>query len=195
MRKWDKKLIIEKSYPLAISAVVTLIIVGASSGAVLKDDMATAVNAVLVVVSIFLGFIGVLIGLIFAQSDNDILSEVFDSEHLLGLLKKYFMSVYKTGFLLLILSICIFFRNTIDEIIKNKFGTILVKFEMLKIEKIMIYLWILFLIWFFLSTYRLVRIVVELIFQKSTKKNEDKEETKDYTDLQNRHKNDKLNNN
>ena len=52
MKKEDKKLVAEKNYPLVGSVVLTLIIVGMSFGIELKDDILTAVNAVLVVVSI-----------------------------------------------------------------------------------------------------------------------------------------------
>ena len=47
MKKEDKKLIAEKNYPLVGSVVLTLIIVGMSFGIELKDDILTAVNAVL----------------------------------------------------------------------------------------------------------------------------------------------------
>lgn len=56
------------------------------------------------------------------------------------------------------------------------------------IESYMIYIWIFFLVYFTLATYRLIKIVVELIFQKNTKKNIDGREKEDYSDLENKYK-------
>lgn len=184
MKKGDKKLIAEKNYPLVGSVVLTLIIVGMSFGIELKDDILTAVNAVLIVVSILLGFIGVLVGLIFAQSDNEILSVVFISKHLINLLKKYFVSVYRTGFIVLGLSIGMFFKETVNQVILDKIGDYIVY-----IDKAYVYFWILFLIWFLLATYRLVKIVVDLIFQKKKEPEKTQPEIKDYTSLENKYMN------
>ena len=187
MKKEDKKLVAEKNYPLVGSVVLTLIIVGMSFVIELKDDILTAVNAVLVVVSILLGFIGVLVGLIFAQSDNEILSVVFISEHLINLLKKYFVSVYRTGFVVLGLSIGMFFKETVNQIILDKVGMIFKECHIVYIDKVFVYLWILFLIWFLLATYRLVKIVVDLIFQKKKEPEKLQPDVKDYTSLENKY--------
>lgn len=178
-----KRILREKCYPLLVSIVFTLIFIWITSGITIKDDISVAVNAVLVVVSILIGFVGVLVGLIFSQSDNDILSVVFDNENLLGLLKKYFMAVYRSGFLLLTISISILFADTIKEIVVTKF-----EMTNIFIESYMIYIWIFFLVYFTLATYRLIKIVVELIFQKNTKKNIDGREKEDYSDLENKYK-------
>nr|DAL66343.1 MAG TPA_asm: hypothetical protein [Caudoviricetes sp.] len=44
------------------------------------------------------------------------------------------------------------------------------------------------MVYFTLATYRLIKIVVELIFDKNTKKNIDGKEKEDYSDLENKYK-------
>ena len=73
--------------------------------------------------------------------------------------------------------------DTIKEIVVTKF-----EMTNIFIESYMIYIWIFFLVYFTLATYRLIKIVVELIFQKNTKKNIDGREKEDYSDLENKYK-------
>ena len=94
MKKEDRnnriKLIMEKYYPLFFSSIFTVFCIIQSSTFTLRDDIMAAVNAVLVAASILIGFVGVLVGLIFTQSENEILREVFGDKNLLNLLKNYF---------------------------------------------------------------------------------------------------------
>lgn len=186
MKKEDRnnriKLIMEKYCPLFFSSIFTVFCIIQSSTFTLRDDIMAAVNAVLVAASILIGFVGVLVGLIFTQSENEILREVFGDKNLLNLLKKYFMSVYKSGFLLLIACIGIFFQKSLYEIISIK-----ILGENLTIDVVVKYFWIFILLYFALSTYRLIKIVVELIFHQPGIKEDKEDKNEDYSELEDRH--------
>ena len=80
---------------------------------------------------------------------------------------------------LLIACIGIFFQKSLYEIISIK-----ILGENLTIDVVVKYFWIFILLYFALSTYRLIKIVVELIFHQPGIK-EDKNE--DYSELEDRH--------
>lgn len=176
MNKFFKRL--EDYMPIMLSVLATVFF--AISSIRILDNTDGVMNAIISLTSILLGFIGVIITLLFGLSQSMILSIVFDERYnYQKRLKRFFVVSCCTGFMLLILSILMLFKNTVKSIstvwiwyiLKNSF--------------------VFFFVYFLTSSFRLIYIVIELVFLACTqydKPNDVHEENIDYTELRDKYK-------
>lgn len=158
LKKDDISLIIEKGYPSVISSfiVITYVLVNPK---LIADDLDNILNAIISFTSILLGFIGVLITLIFSLTSLSIIGNIFKRESLRELMHLYFRRCIQSGFILIICTIVLFFRNTIGHIELLNFH--IINFKFIDIVKVM---WVFLTPYFSLASYRIISIVLKAAF-------------------------------
>ncbi len=112
-----KKLItgrkIEKSYPqlfAVVFATLSIILIIKLNRDIINDDILDKViDAIINFTSILIGFVGVLIGILFSIRDEKVVERLFKSSAKEDL-KKYFISAFFSGILLIIISIVMYLR-------------------------------------------------------------------------------------
>jgi hypothetical protein len=157
-KKIDLSLIFEKYYPYVFALIMSII----SSVCLLfkvklVDDISSILNAIISFASIIIGFLGALLALIFSLNNNPIVKYIFDSKHYKKLMKQYFKISINSGFITILTTILLFFRNTIRSIVylNLNFDFIL---GALKVS------WVFFVVLFSLSSYRLIYIILKISF-------------------------------
>lgn len=104
--------------------------------------------------SIVTGFLAALLGILVSIRDSDIVKEIFETKAK-GELKYYFYESFSLGFVVVITSGLMYVLIHYDnELTNNAF-----------------YFWILIVIWFFLSTYRIVNILLSIFFNSNNSRN------------------------
>ncbi len=167
---------IEEWSPLFFSALVTFLFV--INPIIILDDIDNALNAIISLTSILLGFTGVLVTLMFGMLETRVMKTIFDeSFSFKKRLKRYFSLNCCSGFILLFLSVLLFFRETLKNICIN------IVWAFTK------YAFVFFLLYFIFSSFRIIYITIQLLFlpmNADTDNNEADQE--DYTDLRERYK-------
>ncbi len=175
-KKMDLSLAVEKGYPFVISMIVGVIYLILNPN--IKDDIDTILNSVINVVSILIGFLSALLALLLSLNTNIIVKEIFERNHYKKLMRKYFQVSISSGFILIALTIMLFLRRTISEW----------NLSFIKIIKV---LWVFMTIFFFTSAFRVIFIVMKIVFFddilcRNTKENLTNKEQVRYDDLKNR---------
>lgn len=144
----------------------------------IKDDPDIILNTVINVVSILIGFLSAILALLLSLSTKLTVQEIFRRNHYKRLMKKYFVNSITAGFILIALTIMLLLRNTISEWNIN-------------IIKGIEILWIDMTMFFFTSAFRVISIVMKIVFFDDGLHNIEEttmtsEEQKDYEDLKNK---------
>lgn len=171
---------IEKFYPIVFSFFIAIIFLLNHSIKIL-DDVNLVLGSVLTFVSIIIGFMGILITLIFGIQENSILSYILKDEYYKLLAFKYFTNAFTSGFALIIITVVLFFRHTIQSIEFHFIGTIIIIIKCL---------WVYNLTYFPLASYRIIVIVLKAAFHtdKRIKKSQEKIFNEDeYNQLRDKH--------
>jgi len=154
--------IIEIWYPFAFS-VISLIIYLFLFKTNILDDKDNILNAVVSFSSILIGFIGTLIALLFSLENNLIAKFIFEDEHYKNLMKKYVVKSIRSGFILIVSSLALFFRNTISSL-----NFININIQPLNFTITFLYIikliWVFYLPYFGLSSYRIISIITRIAF-------------------------------
>ncbi len=168
MSKDDKRSwIVEKFYPFIISILISIACGIVFRNIKIEDDVNSILSAILNFAAIIIGFLGVLISILFGSQINDIVVFVMDDERYKKMLKRYFFNAIRSGFMLILFTIIIFFRSTLDSVMLN-----VVK----EMHFILKYGWLFFLVYFSLSSYRVISVVMKIAFRNNPIIKEDDEE-------------------
>lgn len=151
MKRVDKGLIWERIYPYVFALVAFFAMIGLSRhfklNLVANDNMNDALDGVITVGSIIIGFVGAIIPVILGmKNDSKVVQYVFNRGG-----NKLFLTYTKLtllyGLLLIMVSILLFFRGDIPAIAPRVF-----------------YIWFGLIVLFLASTYRSVSNMINLIF-------------------------------
>lgn len=162
---WSRNSIasMEKLYP-AICALISFIICivylnifGAPSGI----DLNNILNAIITFASIIVGFIGVLLGLVFSISNSEIIIKMFQYTEK-DVLKHYFMTALISGVLLICVSVLLYLKNIFSSIIISSKITL---FSLLAV------LWVAIIIYMLLSSWRIINIIMHIVFSSESDNN------------------------
>jgi hypothetical protein len=168
-------LLLEKWYPFLVSFIIVILYI-IIKPVLIVDDLDNILNAIMSFTSILLGFLGVLITLIFSLTSLSIIGDIFNEDNLRELMHIYFKRCIQSGFVLIICTILLFFRKTISSI-----DILVINFSHLDLYSIDIIklLWIFLTPYFSLASYRIIAIVLKAAFTPS--QNDDK--TEDTSDV------------
>lgn len=173
----DLSLALEKWYPFVVSVFVGMIYMVLNPE--IKDDPDTILNMIINVVSILIGFLSALLALLLSLSTNIIVKEIFKGSHYKRLMRKYFEKSICAGFVLIALTTMLLLRKTISE------------WNISIIRWIEIF-WVVMTMFFFTSAFRVIFIVMKIVFFDDGSHEEIKETTmtseeqKNYEDLKNK---------
>lgn len=170
---WKKrKVILEKYYPFAVAILTAALYY--LSDIKFMDSFEDLLSASMGFASILIGFLGVLIALLFSLSNNVIRNYIFKNMEYKKRMYNFFKVPIISGFLFVILSFLLYLRKTIAQI---DFFKILI----MDLQKIITGVWIFFFILFISSSYRLIKIVLQIAFSESNneKQLENKEDIYD----------------
>lgn len=174
--------IFEQWYPFVIGVLITGIIFTLD---IFPDKIVInnyVLNAIVSLTSILLGFLGVFIALIFSIMNFQVVEIVFKEEHFRIRLRNFFMRACRSGFCLLFSTIMLYFDNSI-----YKFASIQILNMKITLYSIIKYLWCFLIIYFCLSTYQVISIVIKMAFTEK-KKNDKEDAQNDYSELRDKHK-------
>lgn len=127
-------------------------------------------NAVISFVSIMIGFIGALVTLIFSLLDTKIIQIIFGNEGYRTRLKNFFLCSCQSGFFILGLSIIFFVRQDIFSVIKRITPYEASVFFIEGFKSI----WVYCLAYFILSSYRIISLMIRIVFEAPEPKKNDK---------------------
>lgn len=140
----------EKIYPLCLSILSFFIsILLIPQGVKVPVNFDNILTAAITFISILLGFLSVALSILLSIKDSEIIRFIFkyvEREKL----KRYFQLPIIVGFLYTILTISLYFYG---------------KYELLRIGKIVLCVWISIGIYFLSSSYRVIDIVLSIIFK------------------------------
>ena len=107
-----------------------------------------------------MGFVGVLISLVtgFANTKS-IMKQILANSNTRELLYKYFKECIISGFLLIIISIALFFRIALSDMLSKN-----IIYDFINIMSLIKILWVYCLIFFTLSSYRVIYLVLKASF-------------------------------
>ena len=174
----SKKAIFERNYRFlfSITIITVMLYVFIKYPIELGDEIENVVNNLIVFVSIIIGFLGVLLGVLLSLRHEKIVLALFEMEAK-ETLKYYFIMPLVSGTGSVLFGCTIFFRDAIDAFIQNVYGYLVV-------SECIIIIWMFFTLYMLFSTCRLVSIMFELVFsdgkiQERERVVEDKKRTKE----------------
>ncbi len=173
-KKLDISLLFEKYYPLFFGLIISIIYYG--SDIKLIDDVGLILNAVISFSSVIVGFLGILLTLIFSLKDNPLVDFIFDDEHYKKLIKGYFEFAIKSGFITILLTIIMFLNKTICGI---HCSILSIESVMKAIKAIFVF----FAVCFPLSSYRVISTILKIAFRdEPLDQSEEEEENEEVTE-------------
>lgn len=162
--------IYEECYPF----IAALLIVGIYRLADIKlqDSFAELLSACMSFASILIGFLGVLIALLFSLNSNAIRNYIFGDIKYKKKMYRFFRVPVVSGFLFVVLSLLLYLKKTIAQVE-------LLKKIVTEVRMFINLAWIFFLVFFILSSYRLIKIVLQIAFSERIEKIETEEQKYD----------------
>lgn len=155
----------ERYYPFIIAIVFVGVAKVTNPDLCIIDDVDSILNSTISFVSIIIGFLGALVALIFS-TDNKIMKTVIKDGYYSTRMKKFFLRPIQSGFMWVFLSIIFSFRATLQNIFStNKMDTD----SMLRILKL---IWLYLSIYFLVSSYRAISIILKITFTGSNTKDD-----------------------
>ena len=146
----------ENIYPFFLATIVTLFYL--LLDVEFKDSFEDILSASISFASIMLGFIGVLVALLFSLNRNKMKEYIFRDKHYKTRIRRYFTIPIETGFVFIMISLIMYLRQTLLGI------EVLSMFIKYGIEVLSV-VWIFTFIWFVVSSYRLMHIVLKIAFK------------------------------
>jgi len=145
----------EEKYPLILSLLITgILFIHISYNFCHPQNFENTLNAMITIDSILLGFLGVSLLILLSIHDRKVVEFLFKNPSR-KTLKMYFKSPIISGFVNLILSISFVFIGYF-------------------INKLMLIIWLFTALFFILSSYRIISIVMHIVFKDPTATNERK---------------------
>lgn len=159
----------ERYYPLLIAIVFVIIAIFINPNLYILDDVDSILSAVISFASIIIGFLGALVALIFS-TENRIMRIVIEDEYYSARMKKFFLRPIQSGFIWIFLSILFSFRATLHNIcLANKIDGD----RVILISKL---IWLYLFVYFLISSYRAINIILKIVFTGNEKKKADGED-------------------
>jgi len=167
---WGKNFVCklwEEKYPLILSLLITVILfIRISYNFCPPQNFGSILNAMITIDSILLGFLGVSLSILLSIKDRKVVEFLFKNPSR-EILKTYFRSPIISGFINLGLSMSL---NFIEY-----FTNIFVKPALnISLCKLILVTWIFTALFFVLSSYRIINIVMHIVFKDPTATNERK---------------------
>lgn len=162
-KKIDLSLTIEKYYPyiLSILAGVCYIILSPN----IQDNIDIILKTVIIIVSILTGFLSTLLTLLLSLNINPIVKALMNNTHYKQLMKTYFGTAIGSGFIVIASTVLLFLRKTIS-VWSISFIHLLKLF------------WFIVTIYFFTTAFRVIFIIMKIVFFKYDKQTKiDKKDT------------------
>ena len=170
-RCWD---IIEEYYPVALSLLVVLLYYFVDID--FKDDFSELLSASMSFASILIGFLGVLIALLFSLNNNVIRNYILEENTYKKRMYRYFNIPVITGFLFVILSLTLYLKQTIADIEPLQK---IIKY----VQEFLNIAWIFLFVFFIASSYRLIKIVLRIAFAENVNSEVEKAENEPVLDM------------
>lgn len=148
--------IYEHWYPFVYSITVVLMY-NIFLNPVYIQNAADVLNSVISIASILIGFLGVIITLLFGQIKTTIIDTAFRLPQYKKALEVYFRRSFQAGFLMIFLSICMFFKSEIIQLL-------VAESKKIEINTIINSIWLWILLYFLLASYRVISISMRMIF-------------------------------
>lgn len=153
----------ERLYPLIFSLIIT-------AGYWLldiefKDSLSELLSICISFSSILLGFIGVLIALLFSLNKNAVKEYILVNYFYRKRIYCFFTGPLRSGFFLILISLLFYVRNTLSGFILFR-----ILWDIIKTA------WLFALVYFAASSYRLIRVVLKIAFYKDRETDEDNKE-------------------
>lgn len=140
--------LLERGYPLIIALATSLVAKVFKINYIDSDGLESALDAVITMSSLIIGFMGTLIPIIIGlKSESEFVRYVFRNDHK-NLFFKYIKATISSGIWLIAATVILYFENDIKGVL----------------HKNMFYIWIFLLIYFMLRTYRSMSNTLKLIF-------------------------------
>ncbi len=177
-----KKADFEYYYPIIFSIILAIITTWLfiKYPIELGREIESVINNLIVFVSIIIGFLGVLLGVLLSLKNEKIIVLLFELREK-DVLKHYFITPLISGSVSVLLGCVLFFRKIIDDCTNDIYGN-------LSVSECSVIIWLFLLSITIFSSYRLVDIMFELIFSKKVQErkyiNESEEKAKE---LENRY--------
>lgn len=154
--------IFEIWYPIICALIITSLYLIFFKN-VKVDNLDTILSNIISYTSIIITFIGVLISLVYGFANTmSVFKIIYSDEGTKNLLHRYFKAGITSGFLLVILTISLFFRATLADWLTITIKSL--QFELMGAIKT---LWVFFLPYFTLSSYRVISLVLRAAFSSS----------------------------
>lgn len=120
-RRDDLLTIIECYYPWMFGSVVTVVasLFYWDTEIEISTQMSNLVNSITTFASVNVGFVGVLLGILFSVKDAPLIKGLFEREHTKGLTSRYFKESIVGGLALVILSSCLHVMTPIEVLLPN----------------------------------------------------------------------------
>jgi len=154
-KKWD---FFEKYCPLMLSLVAALLYLAVDIE--FKDNFSELLSASMSFASILIGFLGVLIALLFSLNNNAIRNYILGNSIYKKRMYQYFNIPVITGFMFVILSLALYLKQTIANL---DFLHKVIEY----VQEIFNIAWIFLFVYFITSSYRLIKIVLRIAFAEN----------------------------
>lgn len=144
----------EQAYPIVIAILSFLFILCSLYGKenynlLCKSVYDKILDSVISFMSVSIGFVGVLLGILFSIQDSKLVQNLFKHKSR-GLLRQYFVESFVSGMIVIILSIIMYLRNSMSD----------------KMITIFSCLWVSVVVWSCLSMCRIILLMINIIFLK-----------------------------
>ena len=148
---------IEKRAPLVMSLIIGGVIIFLYKKIELGYSFDNILNNIIVFISIMVGFVGVLMGVLFGLSQNEIIKKFFELINPTQL-KHYYQASIFSGLIAVIANIIMFLRHSLGAV-----------------ENYFVAVWSVLIVYAFLTTFRVMHITIYLIFSSIISENKEPE--------------------
>lgn len=167
--------LIEKWAPLivAFACFIFGLMFSLEKGLVLGPEFDNILNAVITFASISVGFLGVLLGVLFSMNSESV-KKFLAIDRAKRLTKKYFVSALLSGTAVVVLGMLLFVRENFSTPIKafDEAGIIVLSWK-----ELVFCLWLSVTVYLFLTTYRIINAMMQILFNHNEKDEEIKSVT------------------
>lgn len=155
LNKNEREISFESIYPILFSVVITIILYFKLNFSLIFKEFNNLLNGTITFSSIIIGFIGVLLGILLSIKDSEIVQEIYRDtkrEILIG----YFKSSLISGTILVALSCVLYYVDDMKQIHI---------FHDKSLAEISVLAWFAIYIFFILSSYRIINIMMRIILK------------------------------
>lgn len=157
-------ILIEHCYP-ALCGIAGCLVLFIIFDYAIISDLSNLLNSIINFTTLVIGFLGVLLALLFSLNENIFIKFIFEDEYYRKKLKIFFKAPIISGFALVLCSISMLFKISV------KWNTLsIINYLFTNIKYIEVFL----LIYFILSSYRIMNFVLKYVFSSTKHIEEEK---------------------